>query len=539
MMPFEALTQQDKDFITSYIETFGGIGRNVSLEKPLDYILRFWNYNKERLFHMFGDKLILKRKVTIDLDLDDKIKTMDDYFNSDEPGAEFNRAFKRWTNKKEYVPQDWKTNSFIRALTIPDYLYTNRVPYPFTYKDKGGKEFKVPEGAKIMKVLQRIAKQFDLPQFEDFRNRISRITEVRSQEVEITLSIHPLDYMTMSDNNNGWESCMNWTDGPGAYRAGTVEMLNSDCVVMAYISTKDYTINDLITWNSKSWRTLVIVNPYIITTVKDYPHSCKNFDKAVVDWLVELREANSDWKYQTEYVEDFDGSEFNVIPLWENDHRLTFLTNAMYNDFDNGCHNVARVSEEPPMDDCYEIMYSGAWSCMCCGEEYEIYQDDGDNDIVVCGNCDRLFYCDHCGERIRNDDHYNIDGACLCESCFENLDTCMICEEPHTRSYMSEVYVADPVTGKLDTAYNKHFMCLDCQQDNYKKARKVFGDLHIGERFYSGAPFWGDTILAIDADSIDEDKREDFKTEYGSCYPIGSYTAQRLTDIFMTSNNTK
>lgn len=539
MMPFEALTQQDKDFIVSYIETFGGIGKNVSLEKPLSTILRFWNYNKERLFHIFGDKLILKRQMTIDLDMDDKIKTMDDYYNSKEPGAEFKRAFYRWTQKKEYCPQDWRTNTFVRSLVVPEYLYNNRVPYPFEYKDKGGKVFKVPEGAKIMKVLQKIAKQFDLPQFEDFRNRISRITEVRTTNVEITLSIHPLDFMTMSDNNNGWESCMNWTAGPGAYRAGTVEMMNSDCVIMAYITTKDYAINDLITWNSKSWRTLAIVNPYIITTIKDYPHSCKNFDKAVVDWLVELREANSDWKYYSTYLEDFDCAEDNCISLWEDDHQLTFLTNAMYNDFDNCCHNVARVSVNPPMDDTYEIMYSGEWSCMCCGEEYEIYQDDGDNDIVVCGNCDKLIYCDHCGERIRNDDHYDIDGICLCPSCYENLDICMICEEPHTRDYMNEVYVANDATGKLDTAYNKHFMCIDCQQNNYKEARKIFGDLHINERYYSGAPFWGDTIIVVDEDSINPDMREDFKTEYGSSYPIGSYTTSRLTDIFMTSNNTK
>ena len=539
MMPFEALTQQDKDFIISYIETFGGISRSISLEKPLSTILRFWNYNKERLFHIFGDQLILKRQMTIDLDMDDKRKAIDDYYASKEPGAEFKRAFYKWTNEKEYCPQNWKTNTYIRSLVISDYIYDNRVPYSFEYKDKNGKVIKVPEGAKIMKVLQKIAKQFDLPEFEEFRNRISRITEIRTTDVEITLSIHPLDYMTMSDNNNGWESCMNWTCGPGVYRAGTIEMMNSNCVVMAYTSTKDYDVNDIITWNSKSWRTLAIVNPYIITTVKDYPHSCKNFDKAVVDWLVELCEAYTNWKYQSKYIEDFDCAEDNNIYLWADDHRISFLTNAMYNDFDNCCHNVARVSIDPPMDDTYEIIYSGEWSCMCCGEEYEIYQDDDDNDIVVCGNCDELFYCDHCGDRIRENNCYDIDDVCLCASCFDNLDTCMVCGKPHTNSYMSEVYAVNPVNGLLDTKYNKHFMCLDCQQNDYEEARKVFGDLHIEPRQYCGAPFWGDTVLAIDEDSIEKDLREDFKTEYGIYYSINSYMSQRFPDIFTTSNESQ
>ena len=162
--------------------------------------------------------------------------------------------------------------------------------------------------------------------------------------------------------------------------------------------------------------------------------------------------------------------------------------------------------------------------------------DDGDNDIVVCGNCDELFYCDHCGERIRGDNYYDIDDVCLCADCFDNLDTCMVCEKPHTNSCMSEVYVVNPVNGLLDTKYNKHFMCLDCQQNDYEEARKVFGDLHISKRHYNGAPFWGDTILAIDEDSIKKDLREDFKTEYGTSYPINFYNAQRFPGIFTTSN---
>ena len=144
-----------------------------------------------------------------------------------------------------------------------------------------------------MRVLQKMAKEFDLPDFDIFRNHISRITEVRKSKVKFTLSIHPLDYMTMSDNVNGWESCMNWTQGPGSYRAGTIEMMNSPLVVVAYITTKPYyPANTSIEWTSKSWRELIIVHPNTICSVKSYPYYNIAFDKALVNWLAEIGRAS-------------------------------------------------------------------------------------------------------------------------------------------------------------------------------------------------------------------------------------------------------
>ena len=42
----------------------------------------------------------------------------------------------------------------------------------------------------------------------------------------------------MSDNDYGWDSCMGWMN-EGEYRLGTVEMMNSPCIVVAYIDGEE------------------------------------------------------------------------------------------------------------------------------------------------------------------------------------------------------------------------------------------------------------------------------------------------------------
>ena len=63
MTPYEALTAQDKEYITEYIETWGGINSPIKLKAPLDYILKEWNKSKQTLFDIFGEKLMLEKEI--------------------------------------------------------------------------------------------------------------------------------------------------------------------------------------------------------------------------------------------------------------------------------------------------------------------------------------------------------------------------------------------------------------------------------------------------------------------------------------------
>lgn len=357
-----------------------------------------------------------------------------------------------------------------------------------------------------MRVLQKIAKEFDLPDFEIFRNHISRITETRKSKVKFTLSIHPLDYMTMSDNVNGWESCMNWTQGPGSYRAGTIEMMNSPVVVVAYITTKPYyPANTFIEWTSKSWRELIIVHPNTICSVKSYPYYNISFDKALVNWLADLVEEKTEWRYNRKKPQESLESR-SYIEAWQdkedkdNHFLLDFATNEMYNDFGN-TDNYGIFSINPP-DNKYHtftINYSGLMTCMCCGES-NYYSDD--TEAVICEDCEPSTYCYCCGERVNANDAIEVDGEWVCEDCYNDLHRCMCCEDAHFEYDLTLMFVGHIDNQTINIDYDEHYICNECLAN--KEYLKYLGDTNIRAKTIrlDSSPYYGVAALLIEEDDL-------------------------------------
>lgn len=503
MTPYEALTAQDKEYITEYIEKWGGINSPIKLKAPLDYILREWNKSKQTLFNIFGEKLMLEKEIQVEDGDNKKIREINNYLNSTNPGTDFiNSVRKLFTFNGTYFEDTYATYN----LTQAKQLFTNRVAKEFSYRNKDYKVIKVPEGAKVMRVLQRIAKEFDLPDFEIFRNHISRITEIRKSKIKFTLSIHPLDYMTMSDNANGWESCMNWTQGPGSYRAGTIEMMNSPVVVVAYITTKPYyPANTSIEWTSKSWRELIIVHPNTICSVKSYPYYNIAFDKALVNWLADLVEEKTEWRYNRKKPQESLES-CSDIKAWQdredkdNYFLLHFETNEMYNDFGN-TDNYGIFSINPP-DNKYHtstINYSGLMTCMCCGENG--YWSD-DTETVICEDCEPSIYCCCCDERVNINDAIEVDGEWVCEDCYNDLHRCMCCEDAHFEDDLTLMFVGHIENQTINVDYDEHYICSECLTN--KEYLKYLGDTNIRAKTIrlDGSPYYGVAALLIEEDDL-------------------------------------
>lgn len=509
MTPYEALTVQDKKYITEYIEKWGGINSPIKLKVPLDYILREWNKSKQTLFNIFGEKLMLEKEIQVEDGDNKKIREINNYLNSTNPGTDFiNSVRKLFTFNGTYFEDTYATYN----LTQAKQLFTNRVAKEFSYRNKDYKVIKVPEGAKVMKVLQKIAKEFNLPDFEIFRNHISRITEIRKSKIKFTLSIHPLDYMTMSDNANGWESCMNWTQGPGSYRAGTIEMMNSPVVVVAYITTKPYyPANTPIEWTSKSWRELIIVHPNTICSVKSYPYYNISFDKALVNWLADLVEEKTEWRYNRKKPQE-NLESCSDIKAWQdkedkdNYFLLHFETNEMYNDFGN-TDNYGIFSINPP-DNKYHtstINYSGLMTCMCCGESN--YCSD-DTEAVICEDCEPATYCYCCGERVNANDAIEVDGGWVCEDCYNDLHKCMCCEDAHFDEDFTTVFVGHIENQTINIDYDEHYICSECLAN--KEYLKYLGDTNIRAETIrlNGSPFYGITALLIEEDDLNVEAKK-------------------------------
>lgn len=542
MTPYEVLTAQDKEYITEYIETWGGVNSPIKLKAPLNYILGEWNKSKQTLFDIFGEKLMLEKEIQVEEGYNKKVREVNEYLYSTNPGITFITNLRRlFESNTTYFENTYATRHAIYNLTQAYQLFTNRVVKGFTYHNKDGKIVKVPEGAKIMKVLQKMAKEFDLPDFEIFRNHISRITEVRKSKIKFTLSIHPLDYMTMSDNANCWESCMNWTQGPGSYRAGTIEMMNSPLVVVAYITTKPYyPANTSIEWTSKSWRELIIVHPNAICSVKSYPYYNIAFDKALVNWLANLVEEKTEWRYNRKKPQESLES-CSYIEAWQdkededNHFLLDFETNEMYNDFDN-TENYGIFSINPP-DNKYRtfaINYSGSMTCMCCGEDG--YWSD-DTEAVVCEDCDPPTYCYCCGERVNTNDAIEVDGEWVCEDCYNDLHRCLCCEDAHFDEDFTTVFVGHIDNQTINIDYDEHYICNECLAN--KEYLKYLGDTDIRAETIrlDGGPYYGMVALLIEEDDLNVEAKKIISNDpYSTIITDYTYAIRRYPERFYSYN---
>lgn len=543
MTPYEALTAQDKKYITEYIEKWGGINSPVKLKAPLDYILREWNKSKQTLFDIFSEKLMLEKEIQVEDGDNKKIREVSEYLYSFNPGINFIKNLRKLFELNNiYFDDTYATKHAIYNLIQAYQLFTNRVAKGFTYHNKDGKAVKVPEGAKVMKVLQKMAKEFDLPDFEIFRNHISRITEVRKSKIKFTLSIHPLDYMTMSDNANGWESCMNWTQGPGSYRAGTIEMMNSPLVVVAYITTKPYyPENTSIEWTSKSWRELIIVHPNAICSVKSYPYYNIAFDKALVNWLVDLVEEKTEWRYNRKKPQESLES-CSYIGAWQdkedkdNHFLLDFATNEMYNDFGN-TENYGIFSINPP-DNKYRtfaINYSGLMTCMCCGENG--YWSD-DTEMVVCEDCDPPTYCYCCGERVNTNDAIEVDGEWVCEDCYCDLHRCLCCEDTHFDEDFTTVFVGHIDNQTINIDYDEHYICNECLAN--KEYLKYLGDTDIRAETIrlDGGPYYDMVALLIEEDDLNVEAKKIISNDpYSTIINNYAYAIRRYPERFYSGSD--
>ena len=446
-MIFEKLSQKDKELIFSYIRTFGPNSGHNSYRSPdfdkLNYLLRFWNDNKsEYLYKWLGENFILEKEVSYKTP-ESKLREQIHHSKNYGKMAEFVREFSIWIDSHCSI---WSNDSehllYLidnRNLASNSYFYGSETTYTIEFSD--GQKLRFDNGAKTMKLLGKAAKIMGLEkQFEEFRLEHSRLLNQKNLEGILCLSIHPLDYMTMSDNASNWHSCMNWQE-PGGYRMGTVEMMNSPMVVMAYLKSKDrnYSWYDCYSckspsWNDKHWRTLIVATQEGIVSVKGYPYQCDELSIMCVDWLKELAEKNMGLNFAktTTFpdcsVFEYEGEQFEVCPE---------TGGSMYNDFGAATHfgsfselattNLEFISNIYGGNKFYRFNpdYSGETECMCCGQLGGYYEEES---FVFCDQCcdqgDYTGYeCAHCGSTWDEADMVWIDDEPYCPDCIEEVAT--------------------------------------------------------------------------------------------------------------------
>lgn len=508
----EVLTSSDLSLLKSYISEYGDYYSDVC---DLDYFLRFWETNKSHFYEMFGDKLILEQSISFSKSVEELMSDINDECwkwgsKSKEFLEEFRDYFYDLFYRGEIGNDYYETfGNLINDETLIKNVYSNKT---FTISGKftkTGKSITVSQGCKVAKIIGKIAEAcgMNMDSYEEFRKAHSQVLNQKKVNGTLCLSIHPMDFLTMSDNNCGWSSCMTWMDGPGDYRLGTIEMMNSPCVIVAYLKAKDDMNINGYTWNSKKWRQLLIVDPKVILGNKQYPYSSDDLQGYAMKWIKSLCEKFDYGHYDDEVFCVFNDCSNRIKDKTIN---FSFTSSYMYNDIydDRFAYLNPKVYEKG--ENVY-IHFSGPAVCACCGTIIE-YDNCTDPSHVICNSCSGDFLCDCCKEWINGDPIVLDNGTQFCQYCYENeLVTCEVCEEkvleyrsiPIVIGYKNE----DEDYSNFDYSY-RVYVCDCCLRD--EKYKELYGEIHKVSNNYS---FYRTDEVFFLEDITDEGLDTSFTTE--------------------------
>ena len=469
----DQLTKEDKEKIEKYIGKYGNAANPVL---SADEWLTYWDHSKQKLYKALGNSLIrefpykfakseeILRNEIIDLKCD-----LSNWYED---------LIECYFFKTNEIDDDYSIRSpFYQIMGIRN-LTNNAIEEGIRKITlANGKILQIPKGTKIAKAINKIfeatkATQEKTPEFEEFCKNFTKHFDtfkkqhsivLNEKEIKSTLcfSIHPLDFITMSDNSLRWESCMNWRE-PGCYRAGTIEMMNSNNVICAYLkSSSPFEFAKGYAWNNKKWRQLFYITKDIIVCGKSYPFTLEKTSQ--IDILTKLKDVvceNTNWSYNfgpelyRDMIHIHSKYRMDVNRDWitynqTTKHNILFDTQMMYNDFLNDIHfnyycfrNKVRSNKI--------ISVSGKANCVCCNKSLRRLKEDeksGENrdynerfkqpSYVICEDCiNNLPECEACGNVTPNIKYYPVENKetgeirMICESCYKNeYKKCPICGE--------------------------------------------------------------------------------------------------------------
>lgn len=376
-----------------------------------------------------------------------------------------------------------RLDRFVRELwdfpILQDFLRVNK---PNFFENRVVEDYKAPYGTarRGMKIIKAFKFFFhsDNENLKRLQNEASAIMNEDKLEGTFCISIHPLDYISISDNDHNWHSCHSLDSD---YRAGNLSYMADKHTVVCYIKTGDNRkINNFpesVPWNSKRWRVLLFFdsNCNFVMASKQYPvqsEDALNFFREVYKKACEGKYTSiygfSPWHKEQVKSVNIDGYEYKfaepMIPVGQHMapiHKLYEVgMNALqYNDilkndkyrkevrYSYLIHNVPwslyndAGIEYPELEGLHTANYlfrNTQLPLIIAGEEVNCPVCGLDvirtADSILCDRCTLKYYspelldedyyptCDRCGTRFIYYDGSWYNGQRLCPECSENYN---------------------------------------------------------------------------------------------------------------------
>lgn len=307
-------------------------------------------------------------------------------------------------------------------------FYTNKTEYRY---DAG--EEVIPEGSKLLKAFKYFIT--DKETLRTIQDEASMIIQQKYLEGILCLSVHPLDYLSLSENTYNWRSC-HALDGD--YRAGNISYMLDNSTVVCYLkSEEDVKLHMFgsVKWNSKKWRMLLHFSSdqSLVFAGRQYPFgndSILSEIKKVLETLGLTFETPT-WKetheeeYETRYI-DFKNTITLITDIISDCDFPCHYNDLLYSSYyTNPYYLISDVKKDLTVN-IGERVY-----CLLCGKEL-VEPEEG---TLLCDKCDSLVevYCDGCHRAVENYDYdedliHTEEGYTYCPECAEKLaHTCDVC----------------------------------------------------------------------------------------------------------------
>jgi hypothetical protein len=357
----------------------------------IDYHMDNWKINKSNFYSALGHKYIYEypEEVTFHLCQEARNKRLGQFidylFDTDRTDLGF------------FLSRN--NSTFFDNKTENDYLINGE---------------KIVAGSKIIKAFKYFIK--DPVELDDLQTQASKIIQEDKITGTFCISIHPLDYLSSSENNYKWRSCHALD---GEYRCGNLSYMMDSCTLVCYIKGKDSVklprFPEDVPWNDKKWRMLLHVSedhmmlfagrqyPFAATSILDFINKLLNnsVNNRFIKW--------SPWSDKRLCSFDLDSEvALNFRPLYPAGTHFLPITEIV-EDAENAQHfnDLLRSS-------CYIPYYSIRLDPLC-GNNTHVYSFHDYIPHLLVGHENR---CLLCGCVLSSDDEYMV-----CEDCADKYNT--------------------------------------------------------------------------------------------------------------------
>lgn len=286
-------------------------------------------------------------------------------------------------------------------------------------KSNSREYYKIRENAYIIKTLRKVFKLFNVEEskvliqlVDEMATEKSKLINKTKEDAILCISVHPMDFLTASDNNTNWQSCFSFKEN-GDYKLGTLSAMVSNSTFIAYIKSKntDYKYGYNKSWNNKTWRAWCHMNEESDLIIsRHYPYYSQIVQDEVVKMISDISNI------------EFERSEFDCIY----NSSLSVNSEFMYSDLEESdCQkyvyfNKKFIDKEDPYQTHYFYIDWGFSSFN--DRNTNVIEYGRDYPSVFNLEKSKLVYCDSCEEWKTFEEFGDAEYCAECESSWENED---------------------------------------------------------------------------------------------------------------------